>query len=248
MRYMEFGVENPQTIMLLHGGGLSWWNYRDAAMLLQEKYRVVLPVMDGHGDSEVSFRSIEENAEHLIRWIDEAYGGHLLLLGGVSLGGQIAAEILARRPDICDCAFLESVLVEPMKLTAALIGPTFAMSYGLIRKPWFSRMQAAYLGIPKELYEYYYRDTCKISREDLIAFLESNSRYTLKEGLADTKAKVSIVAGSRELPSMIRSARKLNQRIPGSTLEILPGMCHGELSLNRPAEFVCRLESLIHGK
>lgn len=248
MQYMEFGAENPQTIMLLHGGGLSWWNYRDAAMLLQEKYRVVLPVLDGHGDSEVSFRSIEENAEHLIRWIDEEHGGHLLLLGGVSLGGQIAAEILARRPDICDCAFLESVLVEPMKLTGALIGPTFAMSYGLIRKPWFSRMQAAYLGIPKELYENYYRDTCKISREDLIAFLESNSRYTLKEGLAHTKAKVSIVAGSRELPSMIRSARKLNQQIPGSTLEILRGMRHGELSLNCPEEFVRRLKKRIHGE
>ena len=248
MRYMEFGAGNTQTIMLLHGGGLSWWNYRDAAMLLQEKYRVVLPVLDGHADSGVSFESIEENAEHLIRWIDEEHSGHLLLLGGVSLGGQIAAEILARRPDICDCAFLESVLVEPMKLTAALIRPAFSMSYGLIRKPWFSRMQAAYLGIPKGLYEHYYRDTCKISREDLIAFMESNSRYTLKEGLANTKAKVSIVAGSRELPSMIRSAGKLNQRIPGSTLEILRGMHHGELSLNRPEEFVRRLENMIEGE
>lgn len=25
----EYGIKNKETIILLHGGGLSWWNYID---------------------------------------------------------------------------------------------------------------------------------------------------------------------------------------------------------------------------
>ena len=35
---IEFGQQNPDVVMLLHGGGLSWWNYREAAKRLAERY------------------------------------------------------------------------------------------------------------------------------------------------------------------------------------------------------------------
>ena len=62
MNYKEYGKENQKTIVLLHGGGLSWWNYREAAELLQGDYRVILPILDGHAGSDRSFTTIEDNA------------------------------------------------------------------------------------------------------------------------------------------------------------------------------------------
>jgi len=49
MCVQEFGQQNPAVIMLLPGGGLSWWNYREVAKILSAQYHVVLPVLDGHG-------------------------------------------------------------------------------------------------------------------------------------------------------------------------------------------------------
>ena len=49
MTVIEYGKQNKNVALLLHGGGLSWWNYRDAAEILSEDFRVVLPVLDGHG-------------------------------------------------------------------------------------------------------------------------------------------------------------------------------------------------------
>ena len=34
---IEFGQQNPDVVMLLHGGGLSWWNYREVAKRLAER-------------------------------------------------------------------------------------------------------------------------------------------------------------------------------------------------------------------
>ena len=238
MRVLEFGQQNMNVILLLHGGGLSWWNYREVAQKLAEQYHVVLPVLDGHADSDTPFTSIEENADRLIFYIDTHFGGHILAIGGLSLGGQIAVEMLSQRKDICRYALLESALVKCTKLTAALICPTFGMSYGLIKQKWFAKLQADYLGIPKALFDDYYRDTCKISKADMIAFLKANSLYTIKPSLFETKAKVKIVAGSKEQKNIRDSAKLLRDAIPGSSIEILPGMRHGDLSINHPKTYV----------
>ena len=245
MRYVEYGTQNHDTVILLHGGGLSWWNYREVAQLLADKYHVVLPILDGHADSEHSFVSIEENAAWLIAYIDKHHGGSICALGGLSLGGQIAVEMLTQRPDVCRFALLESTLVKPSRLTHALTKPSFGMSYGLIKQRWFAKLQADYLGIPQNLFEDYYRDTCAITKADMIAFLKANCAYSIKPALRDTQAKVHIVFGSGEQFSIRTSGKQLNHTIPDSTLEILPGYRHGDLSLNHPEQYSQMLLTLI---
>ena len=245
MTVMEYGKQNQDTILLLHGGGLSWWNYREVAKRLAERYNVVLPVLDGHAGSDAPFTTIEYNAARLISYIDAHFGGQVLAIGGLSLGGQIAVEMLSRRPDICRYALIESALVRPMKLTAALIPPAFGMSYGLIGQRWFAKLQADYLGIPRELFDDYFRDTGLISRADMIAFLKANSLYTIKPELSETRARVKIVAGSREQKNIRDSAAMLNRTIPGSSMELLPGLRHGDLSINHPEVYVRMLTEWI---
>ena len=237
MRTVEFGEKNRDVVLLLHGGGLSWWNYREVAQKLANRYHVVLPVLDGHADSEAPFATIEDNATKLISYIDTHLGGQVMIIGGLSLGGQIALEMISQRPDICRLALIESAQVKPSKLTCALIGPTFGMSYGLIKQRWFAKLQATYLGIPKELFEDYYRDTCAITKADMIAFLKANCAYEIKNGLRETTARTKIVAGSREQKSIRDSAKLLREAITGSRMEILPGLRHGDLSLNKPEQY-----------
>ena len=83
MQYVEYGAHNSQTIILLHGGGLSWWNYREVAQLLADKYHVVLPILDGHADSDAPFNSIEDTAAKIISYIDEHFGGKVHQLPGL---------------------------------------------------------------------------------------------------------------------------------------------------------------------
>ena len=242
MTVIEYGKQNTEIIILLHGGGLSWWNYREVAKPLEKDYHVILPVLDGHAGSDAPFATIEDNAARLISYIDTHFGSQVTVLGGLSLGGQIALEMISQRPDICRLALIESAQVKPSKLTCALIGPTFGMSYGLIKQRWFAKLQATYLGIPKELFEDYYRDTCAINKADMIAFLKANCAYEIKNGLRETTARTKIVAGSREQKSILDSAELLNSIIPCSKSEILPRLRHGDLSINNPEKYVRILE------
>lgn len=47
MNYKGYGKENRDVIILLHGGGLSCWNYREEAETLQNKFHVIIPIVGG---------------------------------------------------------------------------------------------------------------------------------------------------------------------------------------------------------
>ena len=241
MKFVEYGKENKEVVILLHGGGLSWWNYREVAERLQLQYRVILPILDGHADSDRNFTTIEANAEEIIAFIEEQFGGEVFLLGGLSLGGQILLEILSKREAICRYALIESALVIPSKFTHAMIAPAFGSCYGLIKYRWFSKLQFKSLRIKPELFEEYYRDTCGITKQNMIAFLQENSLYSIKESLGRCKANVYIVVGEKEGFVMKKSARLIQKRIPGSTIEVLSKLHHGEFSINHAKEYAARI-------
>ncbi len=245
MNIKEYGDSKNNTIMLLHGGGLSWWNYRDEAEKLQNNFHVIIPILDGHSDSDRDFTSIEDNAQEIIDYIIDNYKGHIHLIGGLSLGGQILLEVLSRKSDICDYAIVESALGLPMKVTHKMIKPVLSMSYGLISKKWFSKMQFNSLGIRKDLFEDYYRDTCKITKENMIAFMKANSKYELKETLRDTKARVLVIVGGKERPIMKKSADLISKKIGSSRVEIIPNYSHGELSINNSDRYISLMNVLI---
>ncbi len=242
---VEYGKENKDVIILLHGGGLSWWNYRSVAEMLESKYHVIIPILDGHAGSDRDFLSIEDNAKGIIEYIDNVHGGSVVLIGGLSLGGQILVEILTQRSEICQYAVIESALVIPMKLTYFLVKPMMNMSYGLIRQEWFSKLQFKALKLRKELYRDYYRDSCGITKENMIAFLRSNSCYTIKKELKKTCAKVFIFVGEKEQSKMIRSAYRLKEMISDSELKIMDKYYHGEFSINHAEEYADKIMDIM---
>ena len=245
--YMEFGNENAETVLFLHGGGLSWWNYRDEALLLQSKYRVVLPILDGHAGSRRPFRSIEDNAAEIISLIDARFGGRVLLIGGLSLGGQILLEMLSQRSDICRFALIESAAVIPCGITHALIGPAFGGSYGLIKNRSFAKLQFRSLHMREDLFEAYYRDTCRIEKADMISFMKANTAYVLKKPISGTQAALHVFAGSKENKEILRSAEAICKTVPGCRKTILPGLHHGEFSVNRPQQYVQTILEIVEG-
>ena len=75
MFFREYGKENEKVVMLLHGGGLAGWGYESVAQKLSEKYYIILPDIDGHGDSDRDFVSIENNAQHIVEYINNNHNG-----------------------------------------------------------------------------------------------------------------------------------------------------------------------------
>lgn len=244
MKFIGYRNINDEVIFLLHGGGLAPWNYFEEAMLLQEKYHIIIPVLDGHKGSDRDFTTIEENTRSIIAYIDKRFGGEVFLIGGLSLGGQILVEMLSQCKDICQYAIVESALVLPMKIISQIIKPTFDLSYPLIKRRWFAKLQFDSLHMKPSLFEAYFKDSTAISKKNMIAFLMANANYKMKLSLVNCRAKMLVLVGAKERNIMKKSDEIICQSVPSSSLEIMQGFYHGTLSINHPDLYVEKIYHL----
>lgn len=245
MNYKEFGINNKEVIILLHGGGLSWWNYKDQVKLLEKDYHVILPILDGHGDSDREFSSIEDNAASIISFINEHLEKRVLLIAGLSLGGQILLEMLSLQSDICCYAIVESASVFPSKVASVLINPALMSSYGLLKNKTFAKLQFKSLKIKEELFEDYYQDTCKISKNSMVSFIKASTSYSLKETVSNCQAKVYVLVGQKESQQMLKSAKIIHKKIENSELKIFKNLYHGQFSINYPENYARLIKTIL---
>ncbi len=248
MQFKEYGADNKDVIILLHGGGLAPWNYHEEATFLSKQFHIIIPILDGHNGSDRDFSSIEENARFLIEFIDDKYGGQVLLIGGLSLGGQILVEMLSQRKNICKFAIIESALVLPMRITSMIIKPMFSLFYPLVKMRWFAKLQFDSLHIKSSYFDEYYLDSSEIRKDNMIAFLMANASYKIKSSLSECQAKTLVLVGSKESTIMKKSAAILNLQMKDSSMEILQGYYHGDLSLNHSNIYIEKLFRLIRDK
>ncbi|MGV8906281.1 MAG: alpha/beta fold hydrolase [Acetobacterium sp.] len=233
MQYKTFGNKNNPAMVFLHGGALSWWSWKKQIDFFQKDYFVVAAIIDGHGDDwETPFISIENSAEKLLAYINENCGGRVFAICGLSIGAQIVVEILSLRTDLADYAVIESALVVPIKKTVDLMSPLYKLSYKLIKKRWFAKLQAKTLNVPEDLFENYFVDSSRMSKESLINMIKSNGSYAIPNALGNTKAKTLILVGEKELGIMKKSAFLINKMIPVSTIKVITKSGHGDISLN----------------
>lgn len=101
MKYFEFGKENKELMVILHGDGVSYRGALPAAEYMARFYHVVLVSYDGFNPTEpnTTFRSVDYEAEMLAKYLGEHYGGIIDILYGLSYGCRALMAVLAR-PDL----------------------------------------------------------------------------------------------------------------------------------------------------
>ena len=238
MLFNHFGNQDNPAVVLLHGGGLSWWMWQPQIAALEKDYHIIAPVFDGHGADACTFSNISDSADRLIAYIDEAFKGRVFALCGFSLGAQVALDAMAKRPGITEFALIESALIESLGLLGDLTLPLIGLSYGLISKRWFARAQAKQLFIPDNCFETYFESSQKISKASLTQMMRSNAAFRASPELAGCAAKTLILAGEKEIPAIIKSANHLGELMPNAKLWFLPCYRHGELCLRYPDEYI----------
>ena len=70
MTIKEYGRHNTDVIMLLHGGGLSWWNYRDSAELLHKAIPgSSMEILPGLRHDDLSINHPQRYGRIMTEWI-----------------------------------------------------------------------------------------------------------------------------------------------------------------------------------
>ena len=247
MKFHEFGDKNLPSILLIHGGGSSWWNYLRQARILSEEYRVILPTLNGHGEEyQLDYVSTEDSALEILDYIKANCGGKLLAIGGVSLGGQIAMELLSLDSEIAEKAIIDGSLCIPQPRLSKI--SIFLVS--LFGKLMFSKSSCKFqlslmnkfypqLAYPDEIKNYYMEDLPRTPIKTLVTIYKTYmGHYKLNSRISKSKAQVLYIYGKKELKCVKESARLFQQLHPDTILYEAKGYNHGYLSAYLPQEWI----------
>ncbi|MTQ95671.1 alpha/beta fold hydrolase [Pseudoflavonifractor sp. BIOML-A6] len=253
MNFHEFGAAAAPHIMLIHGGGNAWWNYLRQARALAERYHVILPTLDGHGEEYAAdYQSTQASADKLMAYIEERCGGRLFALGGVSLGGQIVLELLSRKPELAEKAIVDGSVCYPRPAMARFCLAAVGLCWGLMFSERACRFQLAAMPkilpekmlYPEELREHYLRDMPRLRKETLFAIYRTYmADYTLKESIRETKAQITYWYGEKEMRCVKKSAQMVKRCVPSCEIYEAKGYNHGYLSIYLPDEWLALAEA-----
>lgn len=248
MNFHEFGDPRNPAVMLIHGAGNAWWSFLRQARALEERFRVILPTLDGHAEERgEEYVSTEDEAYKLLKYVEARCGGELFLLGGVSLGGQIVMEMLGQRPDVARRAIVDGALCIPQPAMAKACSACATLLWPLMFGRAACRLQMWALRtffpdemqFPPELERRYVEDVPRLSRRALrTVYRTYMGSYQLKDAITVSGADIEFWYGEREMRCVKESARLLASKAPRCRVREAKGCSHGTLAVYRPEEWL----------
>ena len=247
MTFHEFGDKNFPHILLIHGGGNSWWNYLRQARMLSDKYHVILPTLDGHGEEyQKDYISTENSAQQIMEYIKNNCDRKLFAIGGVSLGGQIVMELLSLDSDIAEKAIIDGSICIPQPKLARICTVIIKLFGKIMFSKSASKIQLGLMkkmypnmAYPEEIENYYIEDMPRLPIKTLVTIYQTYmGEYRLKHAIKESKAQVLYIYGEKEMKCVKESAKLFQKMHPDCTLYEAKGYNHGYLSAYLPLEWM----------
>lgn len=123
------GPADAPAIVLVHGTGLSHAAWTPQLQRLADRFRLIAPDLPGHGRRTGEPFTLDGAAAELARLIDEHAGGRAVVVG-LSLGGYVAMELAASRPETIRGLVLAGASQDPVGVAAT---PFRALAWTLER-------------------------------------------------------------------------------------------------------------------
>lgn len=228
LHYYVTGPEAGRPVVLVHGLGGRCEDWRNLApYLVRAGFRVYMPDLPGYGRSDrpADFSySIPDEAQEVSGFMD-ALGLQQVELGGWSMGGWIAQELAANRPE----RVTRLVLFDSAGLNVApawnteLFTPVSAME--------LEQLDALLMPHPPAVPSFIAADILRVSRDRAwVIHRALKSMLTGRDAtdklLPQLRMPVLIVWGALDYITPIDQAQTMHRLVPQSRLEVIPNCGH----------------------
>jgi 3-oxoadipate enol-lactonase len=242
IRYWTGGTAGGRTIVLLHGATLDHHAWSPQVDVLRERFGLVVPDLRGHGESTGSF-DFDAAVQDVFALLDALPVGRVVLVG-LSLGGNLAQEVVRRAPDRVSALVIADATCNtgarhPLatSLTVAALS-----SHAMLPGNHFAQYAAQMMALDPQVQRYALdanahrpnRETVRILTSLLSGALRPERDYRLP-------VPALLVHGQLDhLGDIALSTRAWAQREPLAEYAVIPAAGHAS-NLDNPAAFTAAL-------
>lgn len=254
--FVDAQGSGPETIVFGHGLLWSGEMFRAQVAALRERYRCITLDWRGQGRSEVTaggydMDSLTQDAAALIEQLQAAPCHYV----GLSMGGFIGMRLAIRRPELLKSLVLMETSADPEPAENV---PRYRL-LGWVGR-WLGFRLTANRVMPIMFGRKFIQDPARAEerrywRERLIANNRAGTLHALngvitRQGVYDQLDRIHlptlIIVGDQDVATVPDKSRRIQARIPGSQLVIIPGAGHSS-SVEEPAAVTAALQTFLAG-
>jgi len=221
--FRENGNKNSQTILFLHGGGISSRLWKNELENLTD-YHCLAPDLPGHGQSaHIQPFALENSVAALVELVEEQTARGKVSVVGFSVGAIIALGLLAQHPQMVERLFLSG--------PTPRVGRWATRSFDLLARPLLAllraeqrtRLVAASLNLTPAQIAYFRADLEQI---DLPLVSQINAVVANQPVVNDSSLPALITVGEREMRPVKQRAKRVIAAFPNAQGCIVQGVGH----------------------
>ncbi|NBE55673.1 alpha/beta fold hydrolase [Streptomyces boluensis] len=250
--YDDLGPATGTPLVLVHGHPFDRTMWAPQLAALHDEFRVIAPDLRGYGGSTVApgttpFAAFAHDIEALL----DRLGVHEFVLGGLSMGGQIAMECVRLFGE----RIVGLVLADTSPAAETDEGRTWRreLAERLLREGMkgyadevLHRMVAPHSA--PEVQEHVHRMMCATDPEGAAAALRGRAeRPDYRSLLARFMAPALVVVGAEDTYTPVDEARAMHAALPHATLRVIDGAAHLP-NLERPDDFNAALRAFLSAR
>lgn len=238
--------EGDETILLIHGMAGSSRTWRDVMPTLSQRHRVIAADLMGHGESakpmgDYSLGAHASGLRDLLTRLEI----HRTTVVGHSLGGGVALQLAYQHPELCERLvlvgsgglgrgvswLLRTCSLPGSELVLPLVAPGYVRDHGNTVNKWlgdhnirhsrFAEMWRAYSSLAEPENRRAFIRTLRSVVDFGGQTVSANDRLYLAAAVPTL-----IIWGTRDIIIPVEHAYAAHAAIPGSRLEIFPGIGH----------------------
>jgi pimeloyl-ACP methyl ester carboxylesterase len=240
MTFNTYGEKGNPDLLLIPGLGVSSEIFLPLIDILKDRFHIVAAGIDGFLlGKDSAFTSVDDQAEQIIRYVQENLDGLLDVSYGLSLGGKILSRILERDEIVIPHAIMDAAPLLP--LPKWLVNPLrYYQSYNV----WTCYH---WTGFWKWVFHSHYFDVLLDECKKVFPF---GGRQAVLDGYKDVYTNklesisgpdIQFWYGTKEAFVAKPQAKHLLSICPKARVIVFPGLNHGQLLIDRPGEVAARI-------
>ena len=250
MVFHEYGKENHEAIIFIHGFLAPWQVLTPQIDWFSKEYHIIVPVLDGHNPEDGSiFSTIPDAAKDISDYYVQNYGTDIFAVFGMSMGGAIASSLWMDKNLKIRKLFLEAapLVGQPKMLSAIILKQYISLTHKTQRRHAQTLKTCEETFMPKQYMQPFLTMVDAMSDESIRNSVVSTSGFRLPADMDTTHTEIMYCYGTtlNEVLSK-KSARYLKTHYKNAKIVCKEGYAHCELSLRRPLECNQLIDDFLH--
>ncbi len=252
MNFYEFGQENDEIIVMIHGLTMTWDMFQKVIDQLKEEYHVIAVAVPGHDlTNQSDFTTVEEVSTMIENYLLSKNYHNILCLYGLSMGGGIAIRILANHRVHFENAIIDAGITPyemPYLFTRFILLNDFCTT--MLARQFPSLLNLVF---PADRFDE------DIRRKEIIGIrhmtaktiwnaYDSTDNYSMPKVFPDISTNIEYWYGEDEKKDRKLDIQYVEKHIPNVTFQMIPNMTHGQFVCSEPERFCQKLKEVVNQK